>query len=313
MVQQVKTEQVGRVLIARLDNPPYALMTTQMVAELDAIVDRADSDDGIGVVVITGARPDRFLAHFDVRELLQAAQGAPALSESQAHAALRVASRASSLPGARVLLAHSPARGVLDLQLMHKVLLKIGRSGAIFIAAINGETAGGGLELSLACDLRYLTEGGELAQPEVLLGFPPGGGGTQRLTRLIGRAAALEIMLTARVVPADEALRIGLVTGLFPADRFLDEVLKVANSLATRFKPAVGVIKRAALEGASQPLEAGLLLEQAGLLAMLGEKGAQQSMKTYVDYIDEHGAMPSDDPEVRKQLLGGTFAPFYPH
>lgn len=312
MAKQVTTEQQGRVLIARLDNPPHSLMTTQMVAELDVLVDRADSDDGIGVVVITGAHPERFLAHFDVAELLKGGQSAPALSEAQAAAALRVTSRTASIPGLRVLLSHTPAAGVLDLQLLHKVMLKIGRSGAIFIAAINGQTAGGGLELALACDLRYLTADGEVAQPEILLGFPPGGGGTQRMARLIGRAKALEIMLTGRVVTADEALALGLVTGLFPADRFLDDVVDVAQSLTTRFKPAAGVIKRAVNEGASQSLEAGLLVEQAGLLAMLGEERAQASMKAYVDYTDRNGQLPAADPAARERLLAGTFAPFYP-
>ncbi|MGH7440462.1 MAG: enoyl-CoA hydratase/isomerase family protein, partial [Polyangiaceae bacterium] len=248
---------------------------------------------------------------YDVSELLHSARGAPSINEQQATAALRWVRRIVSLSWLRKPLAKSPLGGVLKLQRMHDVLLRMGRSGTIHIAAINGTTAGGGLELCLACDFRYIADDVELAQPEVLLGFPPGGGGTQRLSRLIGRARALEVMLSGRPISAQEARALGLVTEVVPREQLIDNVLTTAQVLATRFKPAVSVIKRAVLEGGSLPLEQGLEREQAGFLAMLGTEGAKSAMKAYVEYTKQHGAIPASVPEAREQLLAGTFSPFH--
>ena len=311
MSKTIEVTQAGRVLIARLSNPPHALMSDQMVAELDALVTRADSSDDVGVVVLTGAEPKVFLSHYDVSELLRSAQEAPSIDEKQASAALRWARRIASCSWLRAPAAKSPLGGLLKLQRMHDVLLRMGRSGTLYVAAINGATAGGGLELCLACDFRYIADDAELAQPEVLLGFPPGAGGTQRLSRLIGRAKALELMLTGRPVRAQEAKELGLVTEVIPHAQLLDSVLSTAHVLATRFKPAVSVIKRAVLEGGSLPLEEGLEREQAGFLAMLGTEGAKNAMKAYVEHTKQHGVIPATDPVARERLLAGTFARFH--
>jgi len=311
MRKTIEIARTGRVLIARFSNPPHALMSDQMIAELDELVTSAESDDTVGAVVLTGAERNVFLTHYDVNELLHSARMAPSISEKQATAVLRWVRRVVSLSWLQKPVAKSPLGGVLKLQRLHDVLLRMGRSGTIYVAAINGATAGGGLELCLACDFRYMADDAELAQPEVLLGFPPGGGGTQRLSRLIGRARALELMLSGRPVNAEEARALGLVTEVVPHAQLLDKVLNNAQVLATRFKPAVSVIKRAVLEGGSLPLEEGLEREQAGFLAMLGTEGAQNAMKAYVDYTKEHGAIPASVPATREQLLAGTFSPFH--
>jgi enoyl-CoA hydratase/carnithine racemase len=306
----IKTEQHGRVVLATLDNPPHALLTDPMVKELDALVRSTEQDDGVGVVILTGAHPDRFLAHYDVGELLRVAKKSPPISFSQAKTTASVTHRLATLPGARGLLNRTPVRGVLQLQDFHETLLRMGRSGVIFIAAINGQTAGGGLELSLACDLRYISDRGEVAQPEVLLGFPPGGGGTQRLARLIGRGRALELMLTGRGVSPREAMELGLVTGVLPHEQLVASVMALAEPLARRFKPAVAVIKQAVLEGGSLPLEDGLQLEQAAFLSMLGTPEAQRAMQAYVDATGQTGELPAVDPAARQRLQDGTFSDF---
>jgi len=311
MSKTIEVTKTGRVLLARLSNPPHALMSDQMIAELDELVARAESDDEVGVVVFTGAEPKIFLTHYDVSELLHSARTAPSINEKQATAVLRWARRLMSFSWLRKPLSRSQLGGVLKLQRMHDVLLRIGRSGTIYIAAINGSTAGGGLELSLACDFRYLADDAELAQPEILLGFPPGGGGTQRLSRLIGRAKALELMLSGRPVSAQEARTLGLVTEVVPHAHLIENVLSFAQVMATRFKPAVSVIKRAVLEGGSLPLQDGLEREQAGFLAMLGTQGAKDAMKAYVEHTTQHGVIAGTDPVAREQLLAGTFSPFY--
>ena len=130
------------------------------------------------------------------------------------------------------------------------------------IAAITGVALGGGCELALACDWRIAADNARLGQPEILLGIIPGGGGTQRLPRLIGTARAKEIMVTGRQVKADEALRIGLVDELVPAAEVLDRALAKAAELAAGAVVAQGYIKMAVDEGVETTLAWGLDREQ---------------------------------------------------
>lgn len=313
MQEYIQTEQHGLVLVAKFNNPPHALLCKGMVQALDALVDQAEHDDTIKVVILSSTHPDCFLAHYDVSELLGIAQKSPSLSAQQARSTLGLIKYLSPIPPLKAVLNKSPAAGVLDLQDFHNTLLKIGRSGVIYIAAINGQSAGGGLELAMACDFRYVSDRAELAQPEILLGFPPGGGGTQRLPRLIGRAKALEIMLTGRGILPDEALALGLVNAVVVHDQLLEHSLNMAQTLAKRFKPAVRVIKQAAIEGSSLPLEQGLAVEQAAFLEMLGTKGAQVAMTAYVAFLNEHGKLAAMDEAMRQQLQNGTFVDFNLH
>ncbi len=304
---QVKVERDGRVVLATLDNPPHGLMTPVMVSELDALSRELDTDDGIGAVILTGAHPERFLAHYDVRELLAAAKQSPSVSSGQARAVGGAIRGLGKVPGVSGALTRTQAAGVVELQEFHEMLSRLGRSGVVWIAAINGAAMGGGCELSLACDLRMISAGGLLGQPEILLGFPPGGGGTQRMGRLIGRARALEIMLEGRPVEAEEALEIGLVNHIFEPDKLLDEARVIAERLARRPKGAVAALKRAVLEGGSLPLPAGLRLEQAELLATLASDASVRAMSAYVEQFERTGEVPAYDEETRRKLLDGTF------
>ena len=136
------------------------------------------------------------------------------------------------------------------------------------IAAINGFALGGGLELALACDMRFAAEGAKLGLPEVSLGIIPGYGGTQRLPRLVGLGDALKLILTGDHVPAEEALRIGLVQGVFPAASLLDEVDKIAGRIVSRGPQAVALAKQAARRGTQMTVDEGLALE-ADLFGMI--------------------------------------------
>ena len=310
MYSKIKTQQTGRVLLAQLSNPPHAFMNEAMVRDLETLVDRADRDPGIGGVVLTGDQPDRFIAHFDISEILQKARSYPAITEGQAKLALSMLRKLLPVPGMRWLLDKTPASGAIFLLRFHEMLLKMGRSGTIFIAAINGETAGGGIELSMACDLRYMSSEGDLSQIEVLFGFPPGAGGTQRLTRLIGRAQALEMILTGRAISAEEAQRIGLVTQVFPHQQLLDKTLAIAEKLS-RFSPeAISAIKRVTLEGGSLPLTKGIQMEQASMLNTIGLEPSQKAMAKYVAHVDEEGVVPCYDADLREQMETGRFEDF---
>src|SRR5439155_3752905 len=142
----------GRVLLATLDNPPHGLMDSGTVAGLEAVVARAEAEPGVGGVVLTGAHPERFVAHYDVGELLAAARAAPSVGPRAAHASLRAVGALRRVPRVEDALGRTPAAGLVLLERFHATLLRMNRCGAVFVAAINGSAMGGGSELALAVD-----------------------------------------------------------------------------------------------------------------------------------------------------------------
>lgn len=131
-----------------------------------------------------------------------------------------------------------------------------------FIAAIHGYCLGGGLELAMTCDIRIAADNSQLGQPEVNIGFMPGGGGTQRLPRFISRALASEILLTGNRIDAREAHRIGLVNKVVPRDQLMDAAMEVAHTICTRGQTGVRATKEALIRGYDMNLEEGLALER---------------------------------------------------
>ncbi len=213
------------------------------------------------------------------------------------------------LPAVGPSLRKSPAAGMVELHAFHATLNRLGATGAVWIAAINGAAMGGGCELALACDLRLISAGGILGQPEILLGFPPGGGGTQRLSRLIGRARALEIILEGRPVDAEEALgdRHG-APGRRPGSSYSPSPSTRPQRLARRSKAAVAAVKRSVLEGGSMSLAAGLRVEQSEFMATIASDPSRRAMAAYVEHIERTGELPAYDEEQRARLRDGTFA-----
>jgi len=143
----------------------------------------------------------------------------------------------------------------------HRALDAVAAIPRFVIAAVSGYALGGGCELALACDYRIVSERAVFGQPEVLLGIIPGGGGTQRLPRTVGRSRAKEMMITGRQVKAEEALRIGLADEVVPGDELLDRALTLAAEVAKGAAQAQALIKRAVDEGAETDLASGLALE----------------------------------------------------
>ncbi len=284
-------------------------MNAELVAGLDALVGEVERDAGIGAVVLHGAHPERFLAHYDVAELLAMSEaGGVSVSRRQADVALRAVGMLARVPGGEDAVERTPAAGLLALQRFHELLLRMNRVGATFIAALDGSAMGGGCELALACDLRYMADGDfVIGQPEILLGIIPGGGGTQRLARLLGSGRALELTLEGSALSPAEALSIGLVNRVLAPERLLDEAVAAAARLARRPRVAVAAAKRAIYEGGSATLRHGLHTEAANFMTTMSSSAAARGMRAYVDGLSKTGELPGYDTAAREQLIAGTY------
>jgi enoyl-CoA hydratase len=284
-MQQVRPERDGRVMTVRLDNPPRNLMTGRMVTELIELVRSLEGDDSIGAVVLTGAAEGIFITHFDVAEIVAGSQatGGRPVTARQAGVALRAVGAAERLPGSGRALASGPAAGLAALREINELFVRMNRLDKVFVAAVNGVALGGGCELALACDVRLMADGGgRIGLPEATLGLMPGGGGTQRLTRMLGSGRALEMMLESRLLSPREAQELGLVQHVVAPERLLDEATAVAARLARRSPATIEGIKRAVYEGATRSYAEGLHMEQAAFMATASSGAGIRAMELYV-------------------------------
>lgn len=151
------------------------------------------------------------------------------------------------------------------------------------IAAVNGFALGGGCELALACDLIYASEKAKFGQPEVNLGVIPGFGGTQRLTRLVGRGVAAELILSGRMIKADEAVRIGLAVRAFSPEELLPEAHKLAQEIASKGPLAVANAKRLLHQGADMALERANSMEASAFAACFATEDQREGMAAFLE------------------------------
>jgi enoyl-CoA hydratase/carnithine racemase len=163
-----------------------------------------------------------------------------------------------------------------------ETLLELERTPKIIIAALNGHCVGGGLEIAMACDLRFMRAGGKIGLPEVTLGVLPGTGGTQRLPRLVGKGRAIDLMITGRVISPEEAKDIGLVNEVTEGDalEFAKEYAAKLNQGATK---AMGLIKTAVQEGTEMSLNNGLALERELQNRLFVTEDAQEGLQAFID------------------------------
>jgi enoyl-CoA hydratase len=222
----------GPVAIITLDRPEvlHALNST-MFDELERVFTALAGDPAIRAVLLTGSGERAFAAGADIR----------ALAETDAVSGLAASQRGH--------------------QVFALIQSQLERQGKPVIAAVNGVALGGGCELALACTLRIASEKARLGFPEVKLGLIPGYGGTQRLTRLIGRSAALRLMLSAQIVDAPEALRLGLVDEVVPAAELLPRARALADTIASMAPLAIAGVLEAVERGEAKLLPEALRAE----------------------------------------------------
>ena len=288
--RHLRIEQRGRVLQVLLDNPPANFLTTAVMQELADLLDDLEQRQDIGAVILSGAADGVFLTHFDVDEIERAV--APITFSMPAwltRLLLESESLLRHLPGARKLLRRTLLAGVADMNLFHEVTAHMRRMDKVFIAAINGLALGGGCELALACDLRLMAEDDQverfLGQPEVLIGLIPGGGGTQMLARSLGVAKALELCLEGQLLEPRQALALGLVNGLVPAEELLEAADALAQRLSRRSPQAVHLIKRSIYQAASRDWTEGMASEKAGFLSAASQGNTRRAMREYIERV----------------------------
>jgi enoyl-CoA hydratase len=196
---RLEVEDRGAVLIVRVDGGRHSLFGLDIAEQLEELVDRVDRDPSVHAVVFTGAHPERFVSHADVRWLQEGGAAVPSLGRRRASAVVRVARSADRARVLEPVVRRTPLRGAVELDRLHATFLRMNGSGVIFVAALNGSALGLGAEFAWACDLRVMADGDVfIGQPEVLLGIMPGGGGTQRLTCLIGTHRSLVAILEGK-------------------------------------------------------------------------------------------------------------------
>jgi enoyl-CoA hydratase/carnithine racemase len=300
MPRTFETERTGRVLSVLFDNPPLNFMNRVMVGEFHDLLESLERDRSLGSVILTGKHEGLFITHYDVEEILAGSEGVGrSISATLAGASLQTIGGVARLPGGRAALNRTAASGLLELQRIHDVFSRMQRMDKVFIAAINGPALGGGCEISLACDLRYMSEDARwIGLPEMTLGFCPGAGGTQRLSRILGTSRALELILEGRPLNPAEAGALGLVHRVVPAPELAAETQATAARLARRAPLSVAAAKRAVLEGSTRPLADGLAEERKWFMASSSQPAARRAMRAYAERVRASGPPWSDDEEL---------------
>ncbi|GAB6932741.1 enoyl-CoA hydratase-related protein [Calditerricola satsumensis] len=245
--QHLLVDLSDRVAIIRLNRPEVLnALNLALVDELVDTLERLDRDDAVRCIVLTG-NERAFAAGADIMEMAEA--------------------------------------GVVEMKRRNqfRVWDRIRWITKPIIAAVNGYALGGGCELAMACDLIIAGENARFGQPEVNLGVMPGAGGTQRLTRLVGKARALEILLTGDPITAEEAYRIGLVNRVVPTEACLDEALRLARRIAEKPPMAVRLIKEAVYKALDTTLQDGMEYERNCFYLLFATEDKAEGMRAFLE------------------------------
>ena len=245
--QNILTEQRGRVGLIRL-NRPQALnaLNSQLNDELGLAVAAFDADAGIGCILLTGS-DKAFAAGADIKEMAKKSA---------------------------VEVFMDDFTGTWDA---------VARARKPVIAAVAGFALGGGCELAMQCDLIIAADTAKFGQPEIKLGIIPGIGGTQRLTRAVGKAKAMDLVLTGRMMDAAEAERSGLVARVVPAARLMEEAIKVAETIAAMSQPALLAAKEAVNRSFETSLAEGVRFERRVFHALFATKDRKEGMAAFIE------------------------------
>jgi len=245
--QYILIEKIDSVGLVRF-NRPKALnaLSPALMGELGEALEVFDADPEVGAIVITGSQR-AFAAGADIKAMATASATDMLLND---------------LIGKWETILH-----------IHKPV----------VAAVSGYALGGGFELAMACDMIVASEGAQFGQPEITLGIIPGFGGTQRLTRAVGKALAMEMVLLGRRLSAEEAVQFGLINHVYPVETYLDEALKVAKKLARQAPVAVRLGKESVNKAFELSLHEGLQFERRAFHLLFATEDQKEGMTAFVE------------------------------
>jgi enoyl-CoA hydratase/carnithine racemase len=246
----VELTSEGAIGFITLDKPPANSYDYDFMVELGEAVDTAAADDVLKVVIVRSASKKFFCAGADIK----------------------------------AFLANDTAGNMKMINQGHEALAAIARVPKVFIAQIEGHALGGGLEIALACDLRFGARGTyKLGVPEVTLGILPGNGGTQRLPRIIGVPKALDLMITGRAISPGEAHNLGILNRLFPAIETADKTLEYAEKVAAGATAAIGEIKLTTYAGSEMAIADALARERAAIERLFASEDAKEGLSAFAE------------------------------
>lgn len=247
--ENIKVSIEERVALVTIDHQPVNALDKQTMQELDSLFDAIKTDEQVKVVIVTGEGSIAFIAGADIKEVSR----------------LKTAEEAQDVSS-----------------LGNKVFLKIQRLGKPVIAAINGICLGGGLEFAMACHIRISGDRVRFGQPEISLGIIPGWGGTQRLARIIGKAKAIEWILTGDIVTAQEAGRLGLVNHVVPQAQVLKVAKDIARKITSKGTIAVQKALQAIESGLDGSLDEGLAKESEAFGVIAATEDAKEGVAAFL-------------------------------
>jgi enoyl-CoA hydratase len=248
----IRYEVEDGVGVITMDDPPANTYTYEMIRQLDEAILEARFDEGVHVIVLRGAGDKFFSAGANIR----------------------------------MLQTSDPYFKYFFCLHANETLNRLEQTPKLVIAALNGHTVGGGLEIALACDIRIAKQGGgKIGLPEVTLGVLPGTGGTQRLGRLLGKSKAIELMAEGSTFEFEQAHKLGLVNTVFDDEDFWESVMEYAKQFAPPHKAsrAVGRIKRAVCSGVEVPFSEGLAIERELQQLLFQSADAREGLDAYVE------------------------------
>ena len=254
----LRIEDRGHYMICYLSNPPSHTLNSSGVQEIHKFLDIIEKKDDLRVLAFTGEGENVFIRHYEVGELADSAE--------------------------KNIESNNETRDPKELHAFHRMLLRLRELDAIVVAGINGNTAGGGCEFSLGCDLRVMADGDFLiGLPETSVGILPGGGGTQRLSRLIGSSRALDLILHAKLLKPLEAHNLGIINKLLTEKKFKEELDEYCEDLVNRAPIALSQVKKIIHQGLEMTLEDSLLLEQKAFDVTMNSKDAARAMRSLLN------------------------------
>jgi enoyl-CoA hydratase/carnithine racemase len=295
MPEQIIVSSEGPIEIIAFNNPPKNFISQTMLEELYNELLRVRDDAGVRVLIITGGLEGSFVTHYDVAELLEYAevtkpppQGIRALQARFGTWMGRQTHKRPWLDRMQIRSFRKKTAAELSLYFWGRCMELLDTMPKPVIAAISGLCLGGGCELSLTCDFRFMAIGEHyrIGLPEVLVGIIPGGTGTPlRLPRIVGEARALEMLLTGAIYRAEEAEAIGLVNKAVPPDQLMPTVMELAERLARGAPLAQAAIRHAVRDGSRREYRQGRVQDLLGAINAISAEDAKVGMRAYVEDV----------------------------